>query len=124
MNTEEKPLVLVAEDREYYFNIISASFGDKACLQWCNTLESAEKYFLEHLGDISAVIMDACVNKETEQDSAPLVRKMRERDFKGPIIACSGASDFRKQLMDAGADWEAWKDTAAAVTLRAMGMNT
>lgn len=76
------------------------------------TLKEGEQLF-ESNPDLALVIMDGCVGGE-ELNSTPLVQKMR-LTFNGPIVAASGSSSFRKQLMKIGCSHEAPKDMVSAL---------
>lgn len=71
------------------------------------SISEAKEQFAAH-SDIAAIVVDACV-PGNEPNTAPLVRKFRET-FSGPMIAVSSKGEFRRQLMEAGCNYESLKE--------------
>ncbi len=98
--------VLLVEDYPGWIKIIKGGLENEAEVLSAVTIREAENIFSEN-SDIAIIIMDACVPGD-EPNTLPLVKKIRET-FKGPIIAISSSDSYRKQLVEAGCDYECEK---------------
>lgn len=110
--------VLVVDDDKMWSGIIRRRLDGKVLVVQAFTTEEAEAIFKQD-PDFAVILMDACVDGDMP-DTMWLVRKMRET-FKGPIIAISSSSDYRKELIRAGCDHESKKDEAAKKVLELVG---
>lgn len=112
--TTTSPKVLIVDDEEEWRERWTRRLTrEGAEVLKASSLAEGEELF-EANPDITLVIMDACVPGLCQPNSMPLVEKIRQT-FKGPIVAASGRPDFRKLLMDAGANREASKNEVSAL---------
>ena len=108
-----RPKILIVEDHESLVEIWKMMLGDEVEVLGTQTLTGGEKMFKENQ-DLKLIVMDCCV-PGAEPNSMGLVKKIRESDFQGPIIAKSSDREFCKVLRAAGADYSASADTAGEV---------
>jgi DNA-binding response OmpR family regulator len=72
-----------------------------------SSIEEAEDLFEEHKSTLAAISVDGCVPGD-ELNTLPLIRMMC-REYQKPIIAASGDSFYRKQMMEVGCTHECHK---------------
>ena len=98
--------VLIVEDDRLQHEYYTATLGGKVEIIPVFSIEVAIIQFANN-PDIAAIVMDACVSG-TEPNTMELVRQFRKK-FSGPMIAASGESLYRKQLIKAGCDYQSEK---------------
>ena len=96
--------VLVVEDLEDLYSRVEKRLHEKVSILWADSLEKAWSIF-EGNPDIDLIVMDACVHGN-KPDSMPLVARIKESGYGGPIIAWSSSSSGRQALLKAGATHE------------------
>ncbi|MDO8589727.1 MAG: response regulator [bacterium] len=107
MTTASSPKVLIVEDEEEWQRIWTRHLKrEGAEVIVASSVEDGERLF-EANADLTLVIIDGSVGGE-KLNSASLIQKMRQT-FPGPIVAASGSSIFRKQMMKIGCSHEAEK---------------
>lgn len=84
-----------------------------------DSINAAEKLFTENQ-DIDLVVMDACVPGDSPT-TIPLIHKIRET-YKGPMIATSSISAYRKMLMEAGCNIECIKQDVVKKVLEVLSI--
>ena len=99
--------VLVVEDgmdiQEYYKKALEG----KVEIISAYSIKSAMFHFNEN-PDLDAIVMDACL-PNPPPNTLGITKRFRST-FKGPMIAASSDSGFRKMLMNAGCDHESKKN--------------
>jgi len=108
MKSKVLPKVLIVEDMKSFHRLWNLMLHSKIELLSAISIDEAEKSFADN-PDVAAIAMDGCVPGR-HINTLPLVRKMRET-FKGPMIAIASDYDHRKELMQAGCDYEVDKNS-------------
>lgn len=101
-DTEQRPLVLVAEDDESNFKLINAIIGKKCEILWARNGVDIVKLYHEKKGVARVILMDIKMPEMTGIEATTIIR---EEDKDIPIImqtAYAFATD-REQAMAAGA---------------------
>jgi CheY-like chemotaxis protein len=101
-DTEQRPLVLVAEDDESNFKLINAIIGKKCEILWARNGVDIVKLYHENKGVARVILMDIKMPEMTGIEATTIIR---EEDKDIPIImqtAYAFATD-REQAMAAGA---------------------
>jgi hypothetical protein len=111
--------VLIVEDEKRWHDDWRRKLDGKVVLVSTFSIQEAEEQFVAN-PDIVAIVMDACVPGD-EPTTEPLVQKFRAT-FTGPMIAASGAWDYRKDLMRAGCDHESPKYELPQKLLAVLGL--
>ncbi len=101
----EKPKVLIVEDEELFVKAWMGLLKNEVEIVSSSTIEDAERIVGGSL-DFALMVVDCCVpgNKPNTQ---ALVRLIREKGFKEPIIAKSTDSSFTTALLNDGASHRA-----------------
>ena len=103
--------VLVVDDERCYWRQWQEELPAVKIIGASSAAEAEEK-FSANEEDIIAVVLDGSLSLAGHLDTLPLVEVFR-RTFKGPIIAASGCTDYREQLVEAGCDHEIEKNFVA-----------
>ncbi len=98
--------VLIVEDDIQTQNLLQKLLSGTVHIFSAFTIEEAEEFFKNN-PDIDIVTMDGCVPGENI-NTIPLIQLMR-RSFKGPMVACSGNSDYQSILLDSGCNLKSEK---------------
>lgn len=109
MDTARK-VILIVEDNifkiKYFTNAINAELGETVEVLVATKIPMANVYISGRtIGSekpLSVVVMDGCLENNERPDTLPLIEKLLEFQFKGPIIAMSASPEFREQMMKAG----------------------
>lgn len=109
--------VLIVDDDDFVHRLIGRIL-DKAQVTVVSamSLEEAEQYIDERLGEFSGILMDGCMN-DGGPDTEPLIRLIREKGFEGPLIAMSGLGAYRDMMVKWGCTHKAPKHDAATLML-------
>lgn len=75
LNTEFRPLILVAEDDDSNFKLIKAIIGKKCDILWAKNGEEIVDLFHEHGKEASAILMDIKMPKMTGIEATVEIRK-------------------------------------------------
>ncbi len=105
--TNNKPTILIVEDGESYQNRYARELADHANILAAYNIHDAERLFEENKGNISLIVMDACVPGDSPT-TLGLTREFK-KTFEMPMIAASSISDYRQDLLLAGCTHEASK---------------
>ena len=85
------------------YHVRSAAFPEGTQCFFAHTLAMAGARFRAHQFD--AIVLDGCVPGD-ELNSLPFIDMVRARGYTGILVAASGSTVFRKQMMDAGCTHE------------------
>lgn len=111
--------VLIIEDDPLWHDLWGIKLKNRVVIIKATSIEEAEERFAAN-PDIAAIAVDACVPGK-KPTTLPLVRKIRGT-FGGPMIAISGEEGYRKNLMDAGCDYQCVKKDLHKVLVEVLGL--
>lgn len=117
-----KKLVLVVDDETKRFDGWKIGLRGRVDVIFASSILEAREAFARHASKIAAIAMDACVPGDSP-NTLSIVRQFRET-FNGPMVAISGSPNYRKQLMDAGCDYQSPKDEVPTKILEVLGLPT
>lgn len=126
-------VVLLVEDKEHLVDLIISGTEEqlvkkgyeKTTISFlvAETIPQADELFAANSAIINAILMDACV-PGIEINTPPLVRKIREKNPKVPMIATSNHEVSRKVLREAGCNYESErKEKVAEKLLEVLGLS-
>lgn len=121
---ENKKIVLIIEDSEDFVFLMKEYLrlaGIDAIA--ANNYREAMLIFNQQREDIQAIILDACLESH-EIDTLPLLKKLIQAGFSGPIVAGSMHEKHNELLKAAGATHQALKHLAAQLTIKLLASNT
>ena len=103
--------VLIVEDSQGYYSRYKSDLEDWPEVQMILATYTGQalRLFSQNTG-VDAIIMDACLGNTDTPDTMPVVAKIREAGYKGPIVANSNSSTNNKLLLEAGCDKEFYGD--------------
>lgn len=113
--------ILVVEDEKNFHDIYRMNFDGRVILIPAFTVGQGIELIQMHWDELDGMIVDACVPGR-RPTTIPLVKYVRSRKFRGPVIAASSVELYRDELMAAGATHQAAKDQAHNVLLAALGL--
>ena len=111
--------ILAVEDLQHKQDEWRSALNGRVDFLSALTIKEAIELF-DNNPDVDVVVMDACVPGDTPTTQG-LIRKIRET-FKGPMIACSSDSSYRRLLMSCGCDHQALKDDVPTKVLEVLGL--
>lgn len=108
--SDAKPVVLIFEDHPTWQQVFaSAVDADSYDVVTADSPAAGRQKFDEVRDRVALVVMDGALGGD-DLNSLPLIRYIREAGYTGPMIAASGLSDYRVDMVRAGCDHSEGKD--------------
>lgn len=98
---QKKPLILHVENNPLFLATFRASMFDDVEVIDAPTFEQAEGLFLSHRGNIDLIIMDSSLGG-ARIDTLPLVRRIRNEGYDGPMLTSSISHENQQTFLQAG----------------------
>ena len=111
--------ILVIDDEELCQDLLRAMFERIGTVLIADSVAAGRQLY-DANPDADIVIVDGCINNRHNYDAGPMIRHIRARGFKGPLIGASGSTDLHQQMMADGCDAAGQKNQAKKLAEQAM----